>query len=287
MKKKKKLKTKNFCIFITIIILITISITYGLIKSKNTSEDKKQETKLTEFEKAKKELSYYKDKYENSYKEYRKKNKNLSIEKVIINVNIGLNNEYYTNVKKATSLNTNIILVNKYNYLTEDYIPENLQTIDEKYSSRELQLVDYAKEAFEEMSEDAKKENYSIIAMSTYRSYTYQENLYNRYVQNDGKKAADTYSARAGYSEHQTGLAVDVYNGKEEYTNFENTEEFNWMQDNAYKYGFILRFPKDKTLETGYQYESWHYRYVGKKIAKYIHDNNLCFEEYYATQIKD
>ena len=121
--------------------------------------------------------------------------------------------------------------------------------------------------------------------MSSYRSYQYQYNLYNRYVNTDGIEAADTYSARPGYSEHQTGLAVDVYNGKEDFTNFEKTKEYNWMQDNAYKFGFILRFPKDKVLETGYQYESWHYRYVGKEIAKYIHDNNLCFEEYYATHL--
>ena len=75
--------------------------------------------------------------------------------------------------------------------------------------------------------------------MSSYRSYQYQENLYINYVSKDGKEAADTYSGRPGHSEHQTGLAVDVYNKKETYTNFEKTEEFNWMQENAYKYGFI------------------------------------------------
>lgn len=297
MKRKKKLKTKNFLVFIIIIILIITSIIYGINKSKNNntsskesnkieSKDKIDNTKeLTELEKAKKDLDYYKDEYENDYKEYREKNKDLSIEKVITNVNIGLNYDYYTHTKATKDLNTNTILVNKYNYLTEDYVPENLQTVDKKYSSKTLQLVDYAKDAFEELSEAASKENYTVLAMSSYRSYQYQYNLYNRYVSTDGVEAADTYSARPGYSEHQTGLAVDVYNGKEDFTNFEKTKEYNWMQDNAYKYGFILRFPKDKVLETGYQYESWHYRYVGKEIAKYIHDNNLCFEEYYATHL--
>lgn len=297
MKRKKKLKTKNFLVFIIIIILIITSIIYGINKSKNNntsskesnkieSKDKIDNTKeLTELEKAKKDLDYYKDEYENDYKEYREKNKDLSIEKVITNVNIGLNYDYYTHTKATKDLNTNTILVNKYNYLTEDYVPENLQTVDKKYSSKTLQLVDYAKNAFEELSEAASKENYTVLAMSSYRSYQYQYNLYNRYVSTDGVEAADTYSARPGYSEHQTGLAVDVYNGKEDFTNFEKTKEYNWMQDNAYKYGFILRFPKDKVLETGYQYESWHYRYVGKEIAKYIHDNNLCFEEYYATHL--
>ena len=297
MKRKKKLKTKNFLVFIIIIILIITSIIYGINKSKNNNTNSKEQNKienkdkvnntkeLTELEKAKKDLAYYKDEYENTYKEYREKNKDLSIEKVITNVNIGLNYDYYTHTKATKDLNTNTILVNKYNYLTEDYVPENLQTVDKKYSSKTLQLVDYAKEAFEELSEAASKENYTVLAMSSYRSYQYQYNLYNRYVNTDGIEAADTYSARPGYSEHQTGLAVDVYNGKEDFTNFEKTKEYNWMQDNAYKFGFILRFPKDKVLETGYQYESWHYIYVGKEIAKYIHDNNLCFEEYYATHL--
>ena len=297
MKRKKKLKTKNFLVFIIIIILIITSIIYGINKSKNNNTNSKEQNKienkdkvndtkeLTELEKAKKDLAYYKDEYEDAYKEYREKNKDLSIEKVITNVNIGLNYDYYTHTKATKYLNTNTILVNKYNYLTEDYVPENLQTVDKKYSSKTLQLVDYAKEAFEELSEAASKENYTVLAMSSYRSYQYQYNLYNRYVSTDGVEAADTYSARPGYSEHQTGLAVDVYNGKEDFTNFEKTKEYNWMQDNAYKFGFILRFPKDKVLETGYQYESWHYRYVGKEIAKYIHDNNLCFEEYYATHL--
>lgn len=297
MKRKKKLKTKNFLVFIIIIILIITSILYGINKSKNNNTNSKEQNKienkdkvnntkeLTELEKAKKDLAYYKDEYEDAYKEYREKNKDLSIEKVITNVNIGLNYDYYTHTKATKDLNTNTILVNKYNYLTEDYVPENLQTVDKKYSSKTLQLVDYAKEAFEELSEAASKENYTVLAMSSYRSYQYQYNLYNRYVSTDGVEAADTYSARPGYSEHQTGLAVDVYNGKEDFTNFEKTKEYNWMQDNAYKFGFILRFPKDKVLETGYQYESWHYRYVGKEIAKYIHDNNLCFEEYYATHL--
>ena len=123
--------------------------------------------------------------------------------------------------------------------------------------------------------------------MSSYRSYDYQVNLYNNYVKSDGKDAADTYSARPGFSEHQTGLAVDIYNKELPYTSFEETKEFEWMQKNAYKYGFILRFPKDKVNITGYQYEAWHYRYVGKKAAKYIHDHNITLEEYYIKKVEN
>lgn len=237
------------------------------------------------MEKAKKELKYYKDENVKEYEEYRQKNPDLSIEKVITNVNIGLNNKYYTNTKPSKYLNTEKILVNKYNYVTEDYIPESLQIVSSKYSSKTVKLVSYAKEAFEELAAAAEKENYTINAMSSYRDYAYQNTLYNNYAKKDGYDNADTYSARPGYSEHQTGLAVDIDNKKEYFTNFEKTKEYEWMQNNAYKYGFILRFPKDKVLETGYEYESWHYRYVGKEIAKYIHDNNMCYEEYYAQNL--
>ena len=292
--KKKKIKTKNLIIFIICITLIVISITYGLTKANKSNEKKginKKEPKvveqkeITEMEKAKKELKYYKDENVKEYEEYRQKNPDLSIEKVITNVNIGLNNKYYTNTKPSKYLNTEKILVNKYNYVTEDYIPESLQIVSSKYSSKTVKLVSYEKEAFEELAAAAEKENYTINAMSSYRDYAYQNTLYNNYAKKDGYDNADTYSARPGYSEHQTGLAVDIDNKKEYFTNFEKTKEYEWMQNNAYKYGFILRFPKDKVLETGYEYESRHYRYVGKEIAKYIHDNNMCYEEYYAQNL--
>lgn len=303
-KKITKVKSKNLIIFIICIILIVISITYGLSKvnkkqttnkpnvedkvpnNKTPQEEKPQEEKeLTEMEKAKRDIKCYIDENETAYLEYRNKNKDMPIEKVILNVNMGLNNKYYTNTKESKYQNTYKILVNKYNYVTESYIPNNLEQVSSEYSSKSLKLVNYAKEAFEEMARAAKAENYTIRAMSSYRDYAYQNTLYNNYAKRDGYESADTYSARPGYSEHQTGLAVDIDNAKESFTNFENTKEFTWMQNNAYKYGFILRFPKDKVTETGYEYESWHYRYVGKEIAKYIHDNNLCYEEYYAANL--
>jgi D-alanyl-D-alanine carboxypeptidase len=206
---------------------------------------------------------------------------------IIKNVNMNLDKDFYKDPISARNLNTTKVLVNKYYYLDKDYIPLNLQDISKKYALNNMKLVNVAKDAFEEMAKDASNEKLKIIAMSTYRSYDYQVNLYNKYVKTDGKEKADTYSGRPGYSEHQTGLAADVYNGKTNYTNFESTKEFDWMDKHAHEYGFILRFPKDKVDETGYVYESWHYRYVGKDIAKYIKEHNISFEEYYATMIKD
>ena len=93
-------------------------------------------------------------------------------------------------------------------------------------------------------------------------------------------------SARKGHSEHQTGLAVDVSDIFGEYDDFANTKEFEWMMDNAYKYGFILRYPKYKTDITGFKYEPWHYRYIGIDMAKYLYNNNLTLEEYYLINKK-
>ncbi len=285
MKKKYKLK-KKVKVLLTFIICITI-ITSVIVISTTKDTTKKVLTPEQKEIKKMKKIPYYKEKNKKRYLAYQEEKKDLPIEDVVMHVNIGIDKPYYTNTKKATNLNKTTLLVNKYYYLTEDYVPENLEEISLSYARSGMQLVHEAKEAFETLSEEAKKEGMNIIAMSSYRSYEYQVDLYNRYVETDGKEAADTYSARAGYSEHQTGLAVDVYNKELPYTSFEQTEEFTWMQENAYKYGFILRFPKDKVNITGYQYESWHYRYVGEEVAEYIHKNNLTLEEYYVKELEN
>ena len=282
--KKKKIKRGPKLILILIgIIIIGIII----FIPKNKVEQKKQLTEKEKFQQQLENISYYKKENNKRYLAYQKENPDLSTENIVTYVNIGIDQPYYTNTKPSKNLNTILILVNKYNYVTEDYVPENLEPLNTIYARSGMQLVKEAKEAFENMSQKAKEEGLNIIAMSSYRSYDYQVNLYNNYVKTDGKEAADTYSARAGYSEHQTGLAVDVYNQELPYTSFEETEEFNWMQENAYKYGFILRFPKDKVDITGYQYEAWHYRYVGIKAAEYIHNHNLTLEEYYVKKVEN
>ena len=293
MKKKRKIKYKNLFIII-IIVIISVLVIVSITNNKTTKkEDKKKiqndnkNNKLDQLENIDKKIDYFNKDYIDRYIAYKEKNPDLNIEQVIKNVNMHLDYNYYENTEPSKYINTEKVLVNKHYYLESDYIPDNLENIDTNCSREGMKLVSYAKEAFEELSKQAKKDNMNIIAMSSYRSYEYQTNLYNRYVKEDGKEAADTYSGRPGHSEHQTGLAVDVYNIKETYTNFENTKEYEWMQKHAHEYGFILRFPKGKENETGYQYESWHYRYVGKDIAKYIHEKNITLEEYYATKIKD
>lgn len=113
---------------------------------------------------------------------------------------------------------------------------------------------------------------------SGFRSYSTQKSLYQKYVKRDGQAVADTYSARPGYSEHQTGFAFDINRAS---MSFEGTKEAVWLEQNAYKYGFIMRYPKGKESITGYQYEPWHYRYVGVERAQKLFSSGLTIEEYY------
>ncbi|WP_252504544.1 D-alanyl-D-alanine carboxypeptidase family protein [Sporosarcina sp. Marseille-Q4943] len=141
-----------------------------------------------------------------------------------------------------------------------------------------------AREAFEEMAAEATLSGINLTAFSTYRSYEYQASLYDRYVKKDGAEKADRYSARPGYSEHQTGLAFDIgeVNYEKYWASFKfgDTEAGKWVAANAYRYGFILRYPEGKEHITGYRHESWHFRYVGKEIAEEIFKRNITLEEY-------
>ena len=190
--------------------------------------------------------------------------------------------EIYT-IYKPTSID---VLVNKNNKLDKNYIPTDLKLIDKEYAYDNKYLRKEACNAFIYMVKDAKKQGYNIIAVSTYRSYDYQEKLYNNYVKEKGLYYADMASARAGHSEHQTGLAVDIADLSLDYDNFEKTKEFTWVKNNAHKYGFILRYPKNKAYITGFKYEPWHYRYVGKQIATIIYFENITLEEYYFRFLK-
>ena len=189
-------------------------------------------------------------------------------------------NNFYENIKIITETNNLLVLVNKNNKLPKDYIPNELVLLSNKYSIKNKYLQKEAAINFEKLSKDASKLGYKIIATSAYRDYEYQENLYNYYVETKGLEYADNCSARPGHSEHQTGLAVDVMGSNNDYNKFEESNEFNWMKNNAHKYGFILRYPKNKTHITGFKYEPWHYRYVGKKVATIIYNKNITLEEY-------
>lgn len=159
-----------------------------------------------------------------------------------------------------------ILVVNKTYSLPSDYRPSN--SADYQYCT--TCLTPETLNAFNEMQADAQALGLNLYISSGFRSYSYQENLYNNYVYQDGQEAADTYSARPGHSEHQTGLAFDLNTIDD---SFAYTDEGKWVADNCYKYGLILRYPSGKEDKTGYQYESWHLRYVGKELAQKLYNN--------------
>lgn len=208
----------------------------------------------------------------------------VNSKKIVSIVNSKADLEFYSESYDSNLNDNNLILVNKFYHLKEDYVPNDLVTLSGQYNKgANNKMRKDAALAFMEMVDAAKLDNIILYNMSAYRDYNYQVNLYNKYIQRDGKEAADKYSARPGYSEHQSGLCSDLNNISD---SFDGTDEAIWLKNNAYKYGFILRFPKDKEDITGYKYEPWHYRYVGKDAAKIIYDDDITLEEYYAYYIE-
>ncbi|MDY5058261.1 MAG: M15 family metallopeptidase [Bacilli bacterium] len=209
--------------------------------------------------------------------------KDFNYEDVVTYVNANLDKEYYSSDNLISNEDASKIdvLVNKYHKLDENYEPSDLTIIDSKYASGTQKLRKEAQIKFEEMASDMAKENLKIFAGSTYRSYTYQKGLYDRYVKKDGFSAAETYSARSGYSEHQLGLAVDIVNGKWDYLS-ENDKEYDYLINNSYKYGFILRYPRGSEYITGYMFEDWHFRYLGVELATKVFNSGLTYDEYIA-----
>ena len=207
----------------------------------------------------------------------------FNYEDVVTYVNANLDKEYYSSDNLISNEDASKIdvLVNKYHKLDENYEPSDLTIIDSKYASGTQKLRKEAQIKFEEMASDMAKENLKIYAGSTYRSYTYQKGLYDRYVKKDGFAAAETYSARSGYSEHQLGLAVDIVNGKWDYLS-ENDKEYDYLVKNSYKYGFILRYPRGSEYVTGYMFEDWHFRYLGVELAAKVFNSGLTYDEYIA-----
>ena len=175
-------------------------------------------------------------------------------------------------------------LVNKDNPLKENFVPDNLSTLASFCSESDKQLIKEAKIQWEILCTNACKEGMNLKVVSAYRSFEYQQKLFDYYVKTRGLKYASKCSAKPGYSEHQTGLAIDVMGENGDYNLFQETKEFNWMNEHAYEYGFILRYPKDKEKITGYKYEPWHYRYVGKELAAYLFHNDLTMEEYFLKE---
>ena len=195
---------------------------------------------------------------------------------------------FYQNVIAVSNPDSMLVLVNKNYALNEDYEPSDLvlpNVLSTDYNQN--QNIYLRKEAaihLEQLFYAAQNEaGLTLLARSGYRSYQTQISLYDRYVSQNGTEKADTFSARAGHSEHQTGLAMDVTAdsvNRQLVTDFGITPEGIWLKENAHRFGYIIRYLEGREDETGYQYEPWHIRYVGVEAATEIYENNWILEQY-------
>lgn len=217
------------------------------------------------------------------YTAYKYKNSNLNKQDIVTRVNLNLDKDFYTDTKRIEDQSNMYALVNKYNYVDINYVPDNLKPL---FNNTSIKMVNVAADAYEEFVKAAKNDGITFVGTTAYRSGAFQKQLYDSYVAKDGVQKADTYSARPGYSEHQLGYSVDLNdpNYKEKRI---SPSDYEWIKNNSYKYGFIIRFPEGKENITGYQHENWHLRFVGKDIASKIHEKNITFDEYYDLYLKE
>lgn len=184
------------------------------------------------------------------------------------------------------------VVVNKGRKLPDNYQPKSL-VIPEVFlrslgDTQEMQLRSDAAQYLEKMFLGAQKKDLSLMLASGFRSYNYQAGLHAGYIESQGKLAAEKSSARAGHSEHQTGLVADIEPANricEIEVCFGDTPEGKWLAINSYKYGFILRYPKDAEDLTGYEYEPWHFRFVGANLAKQITESRLTMEQFFGLPV--
>jgi len=228
---------------------------------------------------------YYLNKNLQKYIEYKNNHQQEKLSDIIAIINTHADKEEYKETNKTDIEKKELMLVNKYNHLDENYKPENIIKISPVYAYDENSAPKEVLEQYKKMFNAAQEQGLELIISSSYRSYEEQKETYEFYEQTKGENVKN-YASLPGYSEHQTGLAFDILKIGVLTDDFDQTDEFKWLINNSYKYGFILRYPKEKEKITKFDYESWHYRYVGIEAAKIIHDENITLEEYYAYYIE-
>ena len=217
------------------------------------------------------------------YVNYYNKNKNMSYDNVILNVNMNLDYEFYTNINTLHDYLDVTTLVNKYNKLPDNYEIDDLVTLDKEYSSRGEKIREIAYKDLKAMFDKAREDGINLNVISGYRTSEKQNTLFNNSVKKNGIEHALMYSAKMGHSEHQLGLAIDINTTQE---SFKNTNEYKWLKNNSYKYGFIERYKENKENITGFAYEPWHYRYIGIDNATKVFTENITYEEYVIKFLK-
>lgn len=229
------------------------------------------------------ELYYYEKDKQGRYEAYQTAHPDLTADAVVWRVNANLDRAFYTNTAVVTDTEAVPVIVNKYYQLPAGYVPPHMTKLPSGKPATQDTCT-----AYKAMAADARKAGLSLYAASAYRSYDLQTRLYNGYLRDEGGDTAkvDVYSARPGFSEHQTGRAIDLCGSFGSLNDFIKTPEGPWVKENCYKYGFIVRYQQEIVPLTGYKYEPWHITYVGAEAARTMHDAGIaCLEEYVVKYI--
>ena len=318
-KKRYKLKPDVFLyLFVIVAIVIVINkfydsykdhkykdtLEYKLIDKGYTKDDikllskyynNKELTKLSKKKKDRELLELMNNKMYihsnlNDYLTYIDLNPNKSVDDAISVVNLHLNYDSYEKTFLADTSKNELVLVNKYYNLPEGYTPDNLVTISQKYSWGDLgsqKVKEEVFDAFMQMHQDAEANGIYLMIQSSYKSFEQLEAIYERNCNAYGEAVCETFLSKAGFNEVQTGYTLDIFSLKDSLqSTFKDSETYAWLKDNAYKYGFIIRYPEGKEKITKIDFMPWHFRYVGKEAAEKIYNDNISFEEYYIYNIE-
>ena len=203
-----------------------------------------------------------------------------ALKDIVAIVNVGRDLDRETVAVPCDTSKSHLMLVNGRHYLDENYKPDDLVQFQKTYCYEEQRALGAVVQAFMAMQQECKKQtDAQLMVNSAYRSYQQQIGTY--------KRNEKGYAARAGSSEHQTGLALDVTSLQHPMRwPFDTSKEGVWMREHCHEFGFILRYPQKQANVMGYNYEPWHLRYVGKETAKRVHDEDITYDEYYAYYIE-
>ncbi len=311
---KKKLNVKKLGVFVGIVVVILVVVIIGIKSLIDESNLRKTiEYKLGEVGYSDNEIEYIKTLKEDEintllnhkynvnitklmkekkfifanldkYLDYINEN-NGNLTDIVAKVNTKASLGWYKSIADTDASKGELMLVNKFYKLSETYVPSDLVDVSLSYAYEGKQVSKMMYDSLTNMLDAAKESGYNLVVSQGYRSYADQEEAYNDIEASSGVDYADKVAARPGHSEYQTGLSVVVKPLYTEGSDMENSPEHTWILENAYKYGFILRYPKDKENITGFSYDAWRLRYVGSNAARIIHNENITFDEYYEYYI--
>ncbi len=236
-------------------------------------------------------LPFIKEKYfifENldKYLEYQKDGDEEDITKIVAIINTEANLDWFDNEKETDTSKGILMLVNRMYGLKADYVVDDIVDVPIKYAYDGMKISKKVLNSIENICDRASEEGYTFVVSEGFRTYKDQEKLYNDYADISGKSDADKYVARPGHSEYETGLSFDLVPYNKDYKEPEKSKEYQWLRENAYKFGFIFRYEKGKEDLTGFNADTWRLRYVGEEAAMMIKNEGICFEEYYAYFVR-